>query len=181
MKEPVKPEKPTKPYPPNKDQKVHRHNIDVEKLFIQDIYFDGKGNEISFEEYEKRRSNNNYNNEYETEHYTPSLKSLIDLVPIGIDLKDIFINLSIGSECPGIHPITTFDGAKLFYETPFIYEVELEKYNQQIIKYNDDLVEFKRLHEKYEEKLQEYKVYQKELKLKKKKADLENQLKQLTK
>lgn len=177
MKAPVKPIKPSKPYPPNKDQKVHSHKIDITHLFIKEIYYDENGDEISEEKYEADGDCA----DIETKEYTPRLTDLLKLVPPHINDEDIFIELSLDYDSSHNYQTRPFEGASVFYTTPYIYQDELDKYKKQLDQYDLDILDYNKKIKEYKVKWKEYQEYKEKLRLEKKKSLLKKQLQALEK
>jgi hypothetical protein len=173
MNKPVKPVKPSKPYPPSKDKKHHKHDIDISHLFIKEKYFDYTGKEISEEEYENGDA---WAFEKETEEATPSIKSLLDLVPAGVNPDNVFIDLQLGYDSGRNYDCRPFQSISVFYTTPYSYEDELAKYNLLLKKYEKSLLSYNEKMKQYKIELEKYKEYTAKLKMEKKKQLLKEQL-----
>lgn len=166
---PIKPIRPSKPYPPNKDQKVHKHSINVFDLFIKDVYYDDNGNKI--EEHLATEDSN-----YETEEFTPSIKDLLAALPKDITNENIFIELDLGYDSGRNYVCRPMNGINIYYTTLydydkelFDYQTKLKSYDKDILKYNTDMIQYKK-------ELEQYQVGKKTQLLKKKKEELEAQL-----
>lgn len=183
MKAPIKPVKPTKPFPPNKEQTTHKHSIDIKDLFIKEIYYDDDGNEISYEQYDAgNESGEHYAFDNETKEFTPRLIDLLKLIPAHVNEEDIFIELDLSSYGKERYDDDyDFQGIRLFYTTPFIYQDELDKYNKLLVQYEKDLATYNVLLRKYKAAQEVYKEHKAAEKLEDKKAALEAQLALLNK
>lgn len=184
MKAPEKPKPPIKPTPPNKKQTVHKHYIDVSSLFSSEVYYDVSGEEvveITEEKYLELINDPNYHEydmkyESDIECYAPSLSQFIDLIPKGISLKDIKFEF--------INPYIKYNGNEvnivMFYETPFDYNLEKNKYDLELAEYTKELKDYNEFHiPNYKKQLEKYKAKKMELSKAKKKAKLEAELEKL--
>ena len=93
MKAPVKPKSPVKPTYPNKDVKVHKHEVSATNLFFDRSDFDDElDDELDDED------------DCEYDHIThgklvcPSIADLIKLVPPNTSLDNIFVEIDAGRE-----------------------------------------------------------------------------------
>lgn len=177
IKAPIKPVKPSKPYPPNKDQKYHTHAIDISNFFIKEVYFDDDGKEISEEAYEAGDENGkNYSFDKETEEATPSIKSLLDLIPAGINVDNVFIDLQLGYDSGRNYDCRPFRSIDIFYTTPFFYEEEWNKYSKLLKQYENKLISYNEKMKQYKVDVEKYKEHTAKLKAEKKKISLKEQL-----
>jgi len=176
-KAPVKPQRPDKPVPPNKDQKVHKHSTDISRLFLKTEYWDSDGNETTEAQYEEAMNEGpDYDYEKEETDLTPSIKSLLTLIPPGTNTEDVFLDLSLGYDTGRNYVCKPFESISLVYTTPFNYDAEMHSYNKKLVQYEAAMVAYNKAILQYKKDAEAYKAEKDKLKLAKKKYDLETEL-----
>ena len=81
MSKPVKPSAPKKPYPPDKNQKVNNHSLDIDHLLFKDkFYMPDPNDESKSIEVEKKDWDSEIG-DYERDDYAPSFADIMKLCP----------------------------------------------------------------------------------------------------
>lgn len=178
MNKPIPPARPTKPYAPDKDQVEVKHYLDVESLFFKKTYhtYEDEDNDVPVEITKEQFE---YGKGYiDTEHLSPTLTQIVKLVPPGIPMDQIHLEIKTYPS----DAFETFEGVSMYYTTPFNYETALKEYKKLLAQFEVDKEHYKKvLGPAYNKAMKAYQKEKAQKALIKQEANLKNQLKELEK